>query len=54
MHPTLFTPRVDIGSRNSFPLPDRLAAAIFSPWMNVSASLLAKYWQRRPAGERKS
>ena len=25
-----------------------LAAAIFSPWMNVSGSLLANYWRRRP------
>jgi BASS family bile acid:Na+ symporter len=25
-----------------------LAAAIFSPWMNVSGSLLANYWKRRP------
>ena len=25
-----------------------LAAAIFSPWMNISGSLLANYWQRRP------
>ena len=28
-----------------------LAAAIFSPWMNVSGSVLANYWRRRPAGE---
>jgi BASS family bile acid:Na+ symporter len=27
-----------------------LAAAIFSPWMNVSGSILANYWGRRPAG----
>ena len=27
-----------------------LAAAIFSPWMNVSGSILANYWRRRPAG----
>jgi BASS family bile acid:Na+ symporter len=26
-----------------------LAAAIFSPWMNVSGSILANYWRRRPA-----
>jgi BASS family bile acid:Na+ symporter len=26
-----------------------LAAAIFSPWMNVSGSLLANYWRKRPA-----
>jgi BASS family bile acid:Na+ symporter len=25
-----------------------LAAAIFSPWMNVSGSILANYWRRRP------
>lgn len=25
-----------------------LAAAIFSPWMNVSGSILANYWKRRP------
>jgi bile acid:Na+ symporter, BASS family len=28
-----------------------LASAIFSPWMNVSGSLLANYWKRRPSGE---
>jgi BASS family bile acid:Na+ symporter len=27
-----------------------LAAAIFSPWMNISGSILANYWRRRPAG----
>jgi len=26
-----------------------LAAAIFSPWMNVSGSVLANHWRRRPA-----
>lgn len=26
-----------------------LAPAIFGPWMNVSGSLLASYWRRRPA-----
>lgn len=26
-----------------------LAAAIFSPWMNVSGSVLANYWAKRPA-----
>ncbi len=26
-----------------------LAAAIFSPWMNVSGSILANYWKRKPA-----
>ena len=25
-----------------------LAAAVFSPWMNFSGSLLANYWRRRP------
>jgi bile acid:Na+ symporter, BASS family len=25
-----------------------LAAAVFSPWMNVSGSLLANFWRRRP------
>ncbi len=28
-----------------------LAAAIFSPWMNISGSLLANYWRKRPAAE---
>jgi BASS family bile acid:Na+ symporter len=28
-----------------------LAAAIFSPWMNVSGSILANYWRRRPVHE---
>jgi BASS family bile acid:Na+ symporter len=27
-----------------------LAPAIFSPWMNISGSILANYWHRRPAG----
>ena len=27
-----------------------LAAAIFSPWMNVSGSMLANYWKRRAVG----
>jgi len=26
-----------------------LAAAIFSPWMNISGSVLANYWHKRPA-----
>jgi bile acid:Na+ symporter, BASS family len=26
-----------------------LAAAIFSPWMNISGSVLANYWRRKPA-----
>lgn len=25
-----------------------LATAIFSPWMNVSGSVLANYWGKRP------
>ena len=29
-----------------------LAAAVFSPWMNVSGSILANYWRKRPADER--
>ena len=29
-----------------------LAAAIFSPWMNVSGSVLANYWRRKPTGEK--
>jgi len=29
-----------------------LAAAIFSPWMNISGSVLANYWRKRPAPER--
>jgi BASS family bile acid:Na+ symporter len=29
-----------------------LAAAIFSPWMNVSGSVLANYWRKRPAKDR--
>lgn len=28
-----------------------LAAAIFSPWMNISGSILANYWHKRPAGD---
>jgi bile acid:Na+ symporter, BASS family len=28
-----------------------LAAAIFSPWMNVSGSILANYWRRRPPSD---
>ena len=26
-----------------------LAAAVFSPWMNISGSVLANYWHKRPA-----
>jgi len=28
-----------------------LAAAVFSPWMNISGSILANYWKKRPAEE---
>jgi len=28
-----------------------LAAAIFSPWMNISGSLLANYWKRKPPSD---
>lgn len=28
-----------------------LAAAVFSPWMNISGSLLANYWRRNPVDE---
>lgn len=28
-----------------------LAAAVFSPWMNISGSILANYWRRRPVTE---
>ena len=28
-----------------------LAAAIFSPWMNISGSILANYWRKLPVGE---
>jgi BASS family bile acid:Na+ symporter len=31
-----------------------LAAAIFSPWMNVSGSILANYWRKRPTAEMSS
>ncbi len=30
-----------------------LAAAVFSPWMNISGSLLANYWRRRPVENEK-
>jgi bile acid:Na+ symporter, BASS family len=30
-----------------------LAAAVFSPWMNISGSILANYWRRRPIDETK-
>lgn len=28
-----------------------LAAAVFSPWMNISGSILANYWRKRPVEE---
>ena len=28
-----------------------LAAAVFSPWMNISGSILANYWRRHPVKE---
>jgi BASS family bile acid:Na+ symporter len=28
-----------------------LAAAVFSPWMNISGSILANYWHRRPVAD---
>lgn len=28
-----------------------LAAAVFSPWMNISGSLLANYWRRKKVGD---
>lgn len=31
-----------------------LASAIFSPWMNISGSVLANFWKRRPVGGEKS
>lgn len=31
-----------------------LAAAIFSPWMNISGSILANYWGRRPVSDASS
>jgi BASS family bile acid:Na+ symporter len=31
-----------------------LAAAIFSPWMNISGSILANYWRKHPAKELQS
>ena len=30
-----------------------LAAAVFSPWMNISGSLLANWWRRRPVAKPK-
>lgn len=29
-----------------------LAAAVFSPWMNISGSILANYWRRKPVEEK--
>ncbi len=31
-----------------------LAAAIFSPWMNISGSILANYWKKRPVKDSES
>jgi BASS family bile acid:Na+ symporter len=31
-----------------------LAAAIFSPWMNVSGSVLANYWRKRPVNDHRA
>ncbi|UEG51539.1 bile acid:sodium symporter family protein [Mucilaginibacter daejeonensis] len=31
-----------------------LAAAVFSPWMNISGSILANYWRKRPSGQPKT
>ena len=31
-----------------------LAPAIFGPWMNISGSMLASWWARKPAGDRMS
>ena len=28
-----------------------LASAVFSPWMNISGSILANYWRRNPVGK---
>lgn len=30
-----------------------LPAAVFSPWMNISGSLLANYWRKKPVNENK-
>lgn len=30
-----------------------LAAAVFSPWMNISGSILANYWRRKPVEDEK-
>ena len=34
--------------------PAALAPAIFGPWMNVSGSVLATWWHRKPAGHTKT
>ncbi len=31
-----------------------LAAAVFSPWMNISGSILANHWRKRPSGQPKT
>ncbi|TXK33209.1 bile acid:sodium symporter family protein, partial [Pontibacter qinzhouensis] len=31
-----------------------LAAAVFSPWMNISGSILANYWRSRPVADKVS
>jgi len=31
-----------------------LASAVFSPWMNITGSILANYWRKRPVTEEKS
>jgi BASS family bile acid:Na+ symporter len=28
-----------------------LPAAVFSPWMNISGSILANYWRKRPVAD---
>jgi BASS family bile acid:Na+ symporter len=32
--------------------PAALAPAIFGPWMNISGSVLATWWHRKPVGKR--
>jgi bile acid:Na+ symporter, BASS family len=31
-----------------------LAAAVFSPWMNISGSILANYWRRKAVQEERN
>jgi bile acid:Na+ symporter, BASS family len=31
-----------------------LAPAVFSPWMNISGSILANYWRRKPVNDLKN